>query len=277
VKFSIVTPSFRQLAWLKRCIRSIGDQEGVEVEHIVQDAGSGPELEEWVRANSRAQLFVERDSGMYDAINRGFARSSGDFCGYLNCDEQYLPGSLKRVERAFSDHPGADIVVGDCLVVDSRQELIAYRRVTPLRRSMIVTDHLYSNSCALFFKRRLLEDGMKFNSELKTIGDLKWVCDALERGYRTVIVHEYLATFTWTGENLGAKPVAVAELDAVRKELPAGLKLAAPFLRQWRHVERLLLGGYTSGPIEYSVYRDSDDESRTSIRCERPSFRYPGS
>jgi glycosyltransferase involved in cell wall biosynthesis len=277
MKFSIVTPSFRQLAWLKRCIRSIEDQAGVEVEHIVQDAVSGPELEQWVRGNSRAQLFVERDNGMYDAINRGFARSTGELCAYLNCDEQYLPGALMRVERAFAEHPEVDIFVGDCLVVDARQELLAYRRVTPLRRSMIQSDHLYANSCTLFFRRRLLEDGMQFNSKLKTIGDQEWVCEALERGYRTAIVHEYLATFTWTGENLGAKPVALAELGAVRKGLPIGVKLAAPFLRQWRHVERLLLGGYTSGPIEYSVYRDADDESRTTIRCERPSFRYPGS
>ena len=277
VKFSIVTPSFRQLAWLKRCIRSIEDQGGVEVEHIVQDAGSGPELEQWVGANSRAQLFVERDKGMYDAVNRGFARSSGDLCGYLNCDEQYLPGTLKRVERAFSEHPEADMVVGDCLVVDARQELLAYRKVTPLRRSMILTDHLYANSCTLFFRRRLLENGMKFDSELKDIGDQEWVCGALERGYRVALVHEYLSTFTWTGENLSTRPNAAAEMRAARLRLPIGLKLAAPFLRQWRHLERLFLGGYTSGPIEYSLYRDADDESRTPIRCERPSFRYPGS
>ena len=78
MRFSIITPSYRQLAWLKRCVRSVADQAGVEVEHIVQDAGSGPELEAWVRGHSRAQLCVEADRGMYDAINKGMARASGE-------------------------------------------------------------------------------------------------------------------------------------------------------------------------------------------------------
>jgi len=94
--FSIVTPSFRQLDWLKRCVRSVADQS-VEHEHIVQDAGTGPQLDEWVGASSPARLFVERDKGMYDAVNRGFARASGEIFAYLNCDEQYLPGALAAV------------------------------------------------------------------------------------------------------------------------------------------------------------------------------------
>ena len=44
-QFSIITPSFRQLDWLKLCAASIADQTGATVEHIVQDAGTGPELE----------------------------------------------------------------------------------------------------------------------------------------------------------------------------------------------------------------------------------------
>src|SRR3954464_10648572 len=101
MQFSIVTPSFRQLSWLKRAVRSVADQKGVEVEHIIQDAGTGPELETWVRENSNAQLFVEKDNGMYDAVNRGLARAQGEICAYLNCDEQYLPGTLEKVAQCF--------------------------------------------------------------------------------------------------------------------------------------------------------------------------------
>lgn len=108
MQFSIVTPSFRQLGWLKRCVRSVADQEGVSFEHIIQDAGTGPELDEWVRGNSNAQLFVEKDEGMYDAVNRGFARAKGEFCAYLNCDEQYLRYAGRRC-RSIQGQP-----VGGC-------------------------------------------------------------------------------------------------------------------------------------------------------------------
>ena len=90
LKFTIVTPSFRQLNWLKLCAASVDDQQGVEVEHLIQDAQSGPELAQWVRDHSRARLFVESDTGMYDAINRGFRKATGDIVAWLNCDEQYL-------------------------------------------------------------------------------------------------------------------------------------------------------------------------------------------
>src|SRR6476620_6743048 len=137
MQFSIVTPSFRQLGWLKRCVKSIADQEGVAVEHIIQDAGSGPELEEWIRANSQAQLFVEKDSGMYDAVNRGMARAKGEYLAFLNCDEQYLPGTLQRVKKACAENPWADAVAGDFLMLDGNNQLISFRKVTPLRISMI--------------------------------------------------------------------------------------------------------------------------------------------
>lgn len=276
MKFSIVTPSFRQLPWLKRAVRSVADQEEVEVEHIIQDAGSGADLENWVRSESRAQLFVEPDRGMYDALNKGFARATGEICAFLNCDEQYLPGTLARVHRAFAENEGVDIIAGNYLVVDTRQELLAYRKVTPLRRSMILTDHLYAFTCALFFRRRLIEEGLQFDASLKDVADGEWVCRALERGHRAVLVHEYLSTFTWTGENRSTQALAVEEKRRAQSALSPGLRLAAPFLRQWRHLERLLSGGYTSGPIEYSVYRGEDEKERTAIRCERPSFRYPG-
>jgi len=66
---SIVTPSFRQLPWLKLCAASISDQAGVEFEHIVQDAGSGPELEAWAATQPQLRLVTEKDQGMYDAVN----------------------------------------------------------------------------------------------------------------------------------------------------------------------------------------------------------------
>ena len=69
--FSIVTPSFRNSAWLKLCIASVADQRGVAVEHIVQDAGSDDGTQDWLRTDSRVQAFIEPDQGMYDAVNRG--------------------------------------------------------------------------------------------------------------------------------------------------------------------------------------------------------------
>jgi glycosyltransferase involved in cell wall biosynthesis len=275
MEFSIITPSFRQLAWLKRAIRSVADQ-GVEVEHLIQDAGTGPELDQWVREQSNAQLFVEKDRGMYDAINRGFARATGEICGYLNCDEQYLPGTLARVARAFSENPWADAVAGDYLVLDAENRLLSFRKVTPLRRAMILTDHLYAFTCAIFFRRHIWDAGLKFDAGLQSIADTHWVGQVLDRGYRFALVHEYLSAFTVTGQNRSAETISREEERAARKRLPLSWRLAAPALRAIRHVEKLVVGGYWSGPISYEVYASADAVERTRFTCERPPFRYPG-
>src|SRR5688572_31350980 len=96
--FSIITPSFRNSEWLKLCVASVADQ-GVEHEHIVQDGGSDDGTLDWLRIDPRVQAHVEKDAGMYDAINRGLNRATGDIIAHLNCDEQYLPGALPAVEK----------------------------------------------------------------------------------------------------------------------------------------------------------------------------------
>ena len=129
--FTIITPSFRQLDYLECCIASVADQEGVTVEHIVQDAGS-PGIEEFAEKTAERllrqyggervknlepfellhlrtsrgytlRIFKEPDEGMYDAINKGFRKAAGEICAYLNCDEQYLSGTLGRVKKEFED------------------------------------------------------------------------------------------------------------------------------------------------------------------------------
>src|ERR1700731_1356139 len=109
---SIITPSFRASKWLKLCIASVADQKGVAFEHIVQDSCSDDGTQQWLSNDPRVTAFIEKDNGMYDAINRGLRRASGEICAYLNCDEQYLPGTLAKVAKFFDTHPKLDVLFG---------------------------------------------------------------------------------------------------------------------------------------------------------------------
>ncbi len=280
MRFSIVTPSLRQLDWLKRCVRSVADQTaggdaGLAVEHIIQDAGTGRELEEWIRANSPAQLFVERDSGMYDALNHGFQHATGEIWAFLNCDEQYLPGALRRVEALFLEHPEIDMVAGDFLIVGSEGNLLSFRRATPLRRAMILSDHLYDFTCALFFRRHVWERIGPFRTDLPAVADAEWVSRAMQSGARARCLRAYLAAFALTGQNLSLHAGKAAEARKLKALTPRWIHLADPILRPVRHFEKLLAGGYRSGPIEYDIFAREENAARTHFRCERPSFRHP--
>src|SRR6202142_2655112 len=118
MKFSVITPSFRNSNWLKLCIASVADQQGVELEHIVQDSRSDDGTQDWLPHDKRVKAFIEKDGGMYDAVNRGYRRAQGDILAYLNCDEQYLPGALKAVRDFFEAHPEIEVALAGAIVVD---------------------------------------------------------------------------------------------------------------------------------------------------------------
>ncbi|MBK7482552.1 MAG: glycosyltransferase [Flavobacteriales bacterium] len=80
MKFTVVTPSFGQLPYLRLNAASIADQRdaGADVEHIVQDGGSKDGTREWLLTRPDIRGIAEADSGMYDAINRGIRKGEGD-------------------------------------------------------------------------------------------------------------------------------------------------------------------------------------------------------
>ncbi len=276
MKFSVLTASYKQLGWLKRAIRSVADQEGVEVEHLIQDGNSGPELVNYVRENTNASIVSEPDRGMYDALNKAFDRVTGDVFSILNCDEQYLPGTLARVKAEFEAYPDTDLVIGDCLLINPENELIAFRRSTPLRESMILTDHLYDLTCTLFFHRRVLDRGIRFDAErFRAAGDADWVVRLLRSGLKMRLIRHYTATFLILPDNLSLTDAPKREGAYLEAMAPGWARALAPVLRCLRHVEKWLAGGYSSGPIEYAIYATDDAGQRTTFRCEKPSFRHP--
>src|ERR1019366_8488995 len=125
--FSIITPSFCQSRWLKLCIASVADQKEVELEHIVQDACSDDGTLDWLPYDKRVRAFIEKDDGMYDAVNKGFLRAQGDILAYLNCDEQYLPGGLKAVLDFFEAHPSIEVALAGSIVIDSTRKYICHK------------------------------------------------------------------------------------------------------------------------------------------------------
>ena len=127
MKFSIITPSFRSSAWLKLCIASVADQQGAPFEHIVQDSCSDDGTLDWLPQDPRVKTFVEKDDGMYDAVNRGYRRATGDILAYLNCDEQYLPGALAAVEHFFNARPEVEVALAGSIVTDGDGRYLCHR------------------------------------------------------------------------------------------------------------------------------------------------------
>ena len=261
--FSIITPSFRQLDWLGLCASSLADQ-GVQVEHLLQDAGS-PGIEAWREAHPQVRVTVEPDAGMYDAINRGLRRARGDICAYLNCDEQYLPGALRRVGDFFDQHPEVDVVFGAAIVADSALRPLAYRRVVAPLRWHTRLRPLGVLTCTTFFRRKVVDDGVLFDPAWKIIGDKAWILSLLDRGYRSAVLNEPLAVFAFTGANLSHRQESQKERRHWEQDFPAGFRLLRPLAHLHHAWRKWRAGAYQRFTGDLLYYRWDDPGRRTAF------------
>ena len=272
MRFSIVTPSFRNSNWLKLCVASVHDQ-GVSLEHIVQDAGSDDGTLEWLRPDRRVRAFVEKDSGMYDAVNRGLRKAGGEILAYLNCDEQYLPGALAAVSDWFERHPDADVLFGDFLVVDEKGRFICYRKVQLPTKYHLMVSHLTTFTCATFFRSRLIQKGgFFFDTSWKAAGDAAWVLGLLEAKVKMGLLGQFASVFVDRGGNLGPVPGAARERRRMFESAP-WLARKLSFGLVWVHrVKRLLGGIYHQKPFDYSIYTLESPARRVVHQVSNPTF-----
>ena len=264
--FSVATPARNALSALRRNVGSVRGQTGVLVEHLVQDAASSDGSPAWLAAQNalpgaphcRLRAVSEADAGMYDAINRGWARSSGSILSWLNADEQYLPGTLARVQAYFEQHPQVDVLFGDYLVADVQGRAVALRREIPLRRFYVVNTFLYAQSCTLFFRRRLLERGLlRLDTRYRYAADKALMLGLVDAGVQVAHVRQVLGVFGVDGKNLSTHPQMHQEAEAIRLAYGAlRLKPLRLLASAGRRIERLLCGAYRPGDLDYRFALD---------------------
>jgi len=123
-RISIVTPSLNQGAFIERTIRSVLDQGYPNLEHIVVDGLSRDDTPAILARFGHLIVIREADRGQADAINKGFARATGDILGFLNADDTLEPGALASVAREIDPSRGRHVVMGRCRFIDESDRFL---------------------------------------------------------------------------------------------------------------------------------------------------------
>src|SRR3989344_2070174 len=128
MKFSIVTPVYNGQAHIRETIESVLSQEGdFEIEYFIMDGGSTDSTvkiaREYESRDKRVSVISEKDVGMYDAVNKGFLKATGDVYAYINSDDVYEPGAFATVTSIVSKYPDILWLKGISSVMDASSNI----------------------------------------------------------------------------------------------------------------------------------------------------------
>lgn len=162
-RISIVMPSLNQGRFLEAALESVLEQDYTDIELIVIDGGSTDESVGILEKHAARIAFFssEKDSGQSEALNRGFARATGEILGWLNSDDCYRPGALRQVAAAFAD-PAVKIAMcshfgmmdADARVFEQKRNL--YSGHKKLIRYW-TTGGMTINQPSVFFRREVID------------------------------------------------------------------------------------------------------------------------
>jgi glycosyltransferase involved in cell wall biosynthesis len=113
-RIALVTPVFNSRKYIEATIRSVLAQEYPNLDYFIVDGGSTDGTVDIIRRyeNQISGWVSEPDKGMYDAINKGFQRTSGEIMGWINATDMLQVGGLSVVASVFRDLPQVEWIAG---------------------------------------------------------------------------------------------------------------------------------------------------------------------
>jgi glycosyltransferase involved in cell wall biosynthesis len=229
VKISILTPSFNYAHWLPDTLDSVAAQRDPHVEHVVvDDESSDDSWDVLSRYPAPLVLHSQKNRGLSETLNQALRLSSGEWFGWLNADDFYLPGAIQTVRRAIEEYPGADMIWGDCIYVDPRARFLRLVAQHPTNRRVLRLMGTHIAPCATFVRRAALPPWI-FDGKLRVLMDWDLSLALLHAGARMVWLPAPLGAFRRHGNQLG-QPASVDEHNHVRRRYGIVTDLA---LRKW--------------------------------------------
>lgn len=202
MQVSIITVTYNAERWIERTMQSVLTQTYAEYEYIIVDGGSKDGTVDIIKRleplfKGRLSWVSEPDKGIYDAMNKGIKRATGDFLWFMNAgDEIYAPDTLAHVLAAAS--ADTDIIYGKACIVNAAGEKVSeHHKVTPpdLQRMHFLNGLVVSHQAILV--RRTIAGA--YNTNYRISADYDWCIRAVTASRKNSYLDEYLCKFLTEG------------------------------------------------------------------------------
>ena len=173
---SIITVNFNDLEGLKKTVKSVQKQTYDCFEHIIIDGGSTDGSKEFIEENSEffSYWVSEKDSGIYNAMNKGVDKAKGDYLLFLNSGDWLYNNFV--FEKFIGFNPTKDIIYGNTLLINGSKKSL---KKMPVKMNIGIALTNTINHQTIFFSKNLFNDGSRYDCSYKIVADWIFVNNAI--------------------------------------------------------------------------------------------------
>lgn len=177
MKISIITVCYNSFNCIEKTIKSVMQQTYKNIEYIIIDGGSTDGTIEIInRYKGNIDVLIsEKDSGIYDAFNKGVRNSSGDLITFLNSGDYYLKDYCSTAISHFES--SCSFICSNVLYFNSKN---FSEIVKPLYPNVKLGKPPFLHP-ALMVRRDLFDEIGYFNLKFRTFSDYDWMLRLVER------------------------------------------------------------------------------------------------
>lgn len=215
MKFSIITTNKDGGRFLEETIRSVISQReaDIDLEYIVVDGGSTDDSLNIIKRYEQdiSRIISEPDRGPVAAINKGLRLASGESVAWLNADDRYQPGTLKRVAEVMALNPDTALCFGACRIIDTegreiRQGITRFKEAFfPISSRFTIQCLNYISQPAMFFRRTALEAAGYLREDLVAAWDYDLTLRLWSQGGAVHVPGPPLSDFRWHPASISAR------------------------------------------------------------------------
>ena len=193
-KLSIVTVSYNSKDTIEETIKSVIELDWCNKEYIVIDGGSNDGTVDIIKqyGNNIDYWCSESDGGIYDAMNKGVQKATGEWIAFLNCGDIYYKDAAEWIQN---NNSCADVVYGNISLVNEHDEIIK-RKAMPLENMLY---QMIVHHQAFFVRRKIFEEIGLFDVSYKVAADYDWLLEAYLRGKIFHYVDLYISKYKMGG------------------------------------------------------------------------------
>jgi glycosyltransferase involved in cell wall biosynthesis len=217
MKLSIISVNLNNLDGLNKTIESVVTQTFNGYEYIIVDGGSSDGSVDLIkRFSDKITYWIsETDKGIYNAMNKGIKKASGDYCLFLNSGDYFAESAI--LENCFKDEFNEDLIYGN-VIHDSHGRLVTYKLPETLSFYNFYIDSIAHPGT--FIKRNLFNEVGLYNENYRIVSDWEFFLKAVFLKNATMrYIDNEIAVVNCDGISMNSEGLCKEERDQVLKEL----------------------------------------------------------